>query len=336
MPDDQRQPTALIHYDAARHALAQAVQIDDVKHIRDMAVAAQTYARQAEDRQLLDNATEIRRRAERRAGELLQEMMVAGERHDGRTLRGKDVLGLPATTPEVKPTLSDLGISKNQSSNWQRLARLSEEDFERTVEAAKEKVITSLDGKGRPDPAAQRGQPNRDGPDFWPTPPCLATALVRHVLPDLPPAQIWECAAGDGRLVRALREVGCNVLASDLYPPDGRHAVDFLDTPPRWALGSIVVTNPPFNQSDEFLTRGLELLDTGQIAGLVLLLRHDHLMAAGRVDAFNRAVREVHCNWRPRWIADTDGNPRWSFHWLVWHAGERRPPLYLHEPEAAA
>ena len=29
-------------------------------------------------------------------------------------------------------------------------------------------------------PAAQRGQPRREGPDYWPTPACLTTALVRY------------------------------------------------------------------------------------------------------------------------------------------------------------
>lgn len=324
MPDDQHQPTALIHYDAARHALAEAVRIDDVKHIRDMAVAAQTYARQAEDRRLLDHATDLRKRAERRAGELLRQMKANGERDNGKGNRNP-ILKSQAVTPK----LTDLGITKSQSSEWQRLARLPEPEFERIIDAAKAKVITALDGRGRPDAAARRGQPNRDGPDFWPTPACLTTALVRHVLPHLPAAVIWECAAGDERLANAMVAAGRSVIATDLYPQDDREAVDFLNDLPQSVLGSIVITNPPYNQSDEFLTRGLDLLAAGRIAGLALLLRHDHLMAASRVDAFNGAAREVHCNWRPIWIPDTEGNPRWSFHWLAWHVGNRQPPVYL-------
>jgi len=57
------------------------------------------------------------------------------------------------------------------------------------------------------------------------------------------------------------------------------------------------VTNPPFHSSEAFLSRGLQLLDEGRLAGLVLLLRHDHLQADGRVKALNRVTREVH--WRP-------------------------------------
>ena len=46
-----------------------------------------------------------------------------------------------------------------------------------------------------------RAQPERNGSDFrWPTPRCLTRALIEHVLPYLPRAPIWECAAGDGRV----------------------------------------------------------------------------------------------------------------------------------------
>ena len=142
------------------------------------------------------------------------------------------------------------------------------------------------------DPAALRAQPKRNGSDFWPTPRCLTRALIEHVLPDLPRAPIWECAAGDGRVAESMRTAGYSVFASDIEPRgEGIERRDFLrNEPPH--LGLIAVTNSPFGKHlTLFITRGLRLLDQGHIEGLVLLVRHDALMAQERVDALTAPHR---------------------------------------------
>ena len=125
-------PLAL--YDKARTALAAAKRVDEAKDIRDKAVAMQVYAKQAKDRTLVEDATDIRMRAERRAGELLAEMQKNKGAVAGKTGRkGQPVL-------DAKPKLSDFGVSKTQSSQWQALAALPQDKFESVVAETRSKM----------------------------------------------------------------------------------------------------------------------------------------------------------------------------------------------------
>ena len=120
--------TGLAKYDAARYALSVAVEVDEVKDIRDKAAAMAAYARQAQDKELLQWATEIKVRAERRAGEMMRDT----EKNKG--LKGSIVSGTSVVpVRDNTPTLADMGISKNESSRWQKLAAVSNEKFEEAV-----------------------------------------------------------------------------------------------------------------------------------------------------------------------------------------------------------
>ncbi len=129
----------LVRYEQARHALAECKRVDEVKDIRDKAEAMAAYARQAKDTELVEWATEIKVRAERRAGEMLVQMKERGELAspgDGEKF-GANKHSSHLTT-SVPSRLSDIGLSKDQSKRWQSLASMTEEHFETAVATAKD------------------------------------------------------------------------------------------------------------------------------------------------------------------------------------------------------
>jgi hypothetical protein len=185
----------------------------------------------------------------------------------------------------------------------------------------------------RNDPSAYRPQPDRDGPDFWPTiDPHLILTLAHFVLPTLPPGvPIWEAAAGAGHLVDPLRQARREVFASDLFPGradivqhDFVHGLLLPET-----RDTVMMTNPPNSQLDAFMVRGLSLIDAGHLAGLVLLVRNAHDATQGRAAAFNRALCEWRCCWRPYWKPRRTGDkqPRWTYQWHAWLRGRTGPPV---------
>ncbi len=117
----------LIRYDAMCSAIEAARQVDEVKEIRDKAMAIQVYARQAKNLEAERHAAEIRVRAERRCGELLAELPKA--KGTQGQLVGRGVIGGNTEEPPIN-TLAELGISKRQSAEWQALAAKPEDEFE--------------------------------------------------------------------------------------------------------------------------------------------------------------------------------------------------------------
>ena len=134
--------TELVRYDAMCRAIAEAHQVDEVKDIRDKAMAIEIYSRQAKNTEAELKACEIRLRAERRAGQLLSEM----EKAKGTAGMGRPIKQLGASAREApkEQTLAELGISHKQSSNWQRLAAVPEDQFERAFDTTKKPTTNGI------------------------------------------------------------------------------------------------------------------------------------------------------------------------------------------------
>lgn len=119
----------LVRYEQARFALAECQRVDEVKDIRDKAEAMAAYARQSKDTELIAWATEIKVRAERKAGELLAQMEKA---------KGGDPTLYQHARGDRPATLAEIGLTQNDSSRYQSLASMSEEHFETAVATAKD------------------------------------------------------------------------------------------------------------------------------------------------------------------------------------------------------
>jgi hypothetical protein len=130
--------TGLTKYDTACRAVAEARSVDEVKEIRDQAIAMAAYARQAKNRDLEADAVEIRMRATRRLDQLRQAQKETVGLNQG-ALPGKTGLrGNPVLDP--RPTLASQGIDKNLAHQARVLGALSNEKFEALIVDARDKV----------------------------------------------------------------------------------------------------------------------------------------------------------------------------------------------------
>jgi len=97
--------------------------IREVRLIRADAMRAKIYS--VRDSEVRRKAHEIRRRPERRLGQLINEMVKAGLRAKGRATNG-----FKAGARTGLPELTDLGVGRGQSQEWQKLGRMSDAEFE--------------------------------------------------------------------------------------------------------------------------------------------------------------------------------------------------------------
>lgn len=179
---------------------------------------------------------------------------------------------------------------------------------------------------------------DREGTDFYPTPPEVTHALLDY-LQLKPGTWVWEPACGEGHMAKVLKQRGLWVYATDLHDRGyGHHFKDFLAVervkPRGW-----IVTNPPFSQAEAFIRHALTL---GVPFAFLLKGQFWHAQKRRALFEAHRPVAVLPLTWRPDFLMGRKGgSPTMEAAWTVWHPepAERtayhllpRPALTPQEP----
>lgn len=150
----------------------------------------------------------------------------------------------------------------------------------------------------------------RNAADYYATP----KSAFKPILPFLKeaPGPIWEPAAGDGRLVRWMRDAGLDAAGDDLS-----NGYDYLkDTSYR---GGTVITNPPFSLAFEFCKHATNI--SGDEDEAWMLLRLNFLGSAKRAEWWRDHEPSALFVLSPRPSFTEGGTDSCEYAWFYW--GER-------------
>lgn len=154
-------PSTLANYEAMVRAIAQCERVDEVKDIRDKAIALEAYYRQARNLEAERQAANVRLRAERQAGALLKELARAETPNPSGLggKAGKTVVSAPVTQQSpYAAALLDTGISRQTAHRFQALANVPQKVFDKALSepdrpsAAKVLARAKIDEAASPQP----------------------------------------------------------------------------------------------------------------------------------------------------------------------------------------
>lgn len=157
---------------------------------------------------------------------------------------------------------------------------------------------------------AQRGSGyDRRKRDDYPTPPWV-TRIIAAELNDFDVSSVWDPAAGNGRMVRALRREGFNVVGSN------RDFLTWKNTPKVDAI----CTNPPYGGGGRLATQFIQHALDLDVDVVAMLLPIDFDSGSTRVHLFRD------CRWfykkivllnRISWFAGGT-SPSVNHCWMIW------------------
>ena len=203
------------------------------------------------------------------------------------------------------------------SEAYETVAPGKSQDHDKLSAEAKEPGVVARSIKGAGD--------QREALDSYPTPPHAIASLLRRERFD---GTTWECASGDGRIVRMMRSVGYDVVGTDI-----KQGIDFLLTN---KVVDNIVTNPPFDLKNEFIAHAKKSVSRK----IAFLLPLEGLDTVGRFSVFQDRDFPLKCIYvfsrRLNFDPGRTDMGMMSHAWFVWdrsHEGE--PMVRWVDPEEA-
>jgi len=124
----------LVKYDAMVNAIAICESVDEVKDIRDKAIALEVYARQAKNFDAERKCATVRVRAERQCGILLSQT----EKAKGGWAAKNESCTSEMVDQDKPKTITEMGLTHKESAQFQKLAAIEEDVFEQRIQAVLE------------------------------------------------------------------------------------------------------------------------------------------------------------------------------------------------------
>jgi hypothetical protein len=164
---------------------------------------------------------------------------------------------------------------------------------------------------------------SRKDHDFYSTPEETTRVLLDYLKPILNPNLdvIMEPACGEGMMAEVIRRREFKVDATDLYEYEyghGKWERDFLEMD--GVSASWIITNPPFNLAEEFITHANILQEKNDHGiGFAMLLKSNYWHAKTRLSLFQTITPAVilPLTWRPRFNSEQKA-PILDMAWNIW------------------
>lgn len=183
--------------------------------------------------------------------------------------------------------------------------------------------------------ASNHSKEEREKDDFYSTPNSVTIAATRWLKKNIPECvdwKIWEPAAGNGRMIEALKDAEMNVVAMSDIVDRGYSGVvleDFLNATEMKDDSNCIFTNPPYKLATEFLDKFLQISKDGDY--YIFLGRLQFLEGEKRGKLFDKCPPKKVLIFRKRvdcWKNDIppEGSGAVCYAWFVFQKGFKGKP----------